>query len=48
MRTVSFLSGTAEVFADGTGGGVGWVLFSSLMVDGKVPLAAATRDRSFI
>jgi hypothetical protein len=32
MRTVSFFSGTAEVFAAGTGGGVGWVLFSSLMM----------------
>ena len=32
MRTVSFFSGTAEVLADGTGGGVGGVLFSSLMV----------------
>lgn len=31
MRTVSFFSGTAEVFATGTGGGVGCVLLSSLM-----------------
>lgn len=32
MRTVSFFSGTAEVFAWGVGGGVGRFGFSSLMV----------------
>jgi hypothetical protein len=31
MRTVSFFRGTAEVLATGAGGGVGCVLFSSLM-----------------
>ena len=43
MRTVSFFSGTAAVFTDGAGGGVGWVLLS-LMV--KV-LSVTRRGRNF-
>ena len=31
MRTVSFFSGTAAVFAEGAGGGVGWVLLSLMI-----------------
>lgn len=45
MRTVSFLSGTAEVFAFGTGGGVGWVLFSSLMMGSEFPQAKRKNSR---
>ena len=32
MRTVSFFSGTAEVFTCGVGGALGWMGLSSLMV----------------
>lgn len=31
MRTVSFFRGTPAVFEEGDGGGVGWVLFESLI-----------------
>ena len=41
IRTVSFFSGTADVLAEGTGGGEGWVLFSSLMMNKGVSPAAA-------